>query len=55
MGYHIRHERRCSSRTKILFCTAGVLLRCLRGATSTHSDGDDGADFCAEGDAYSPR
>ena len=45
VGYHIRHERRCSSRTKILFCTAGVLLRCLRGATSTHSDGDDGADF----------
>ena len=28
-----------------MFCTAGVLLRCLRGATSTHSDGDDGADF----------
>ena len=45
VGYHIRHERRCSSKTKILFCTAGVLLRCLRGSKASRSDSDDGADF----------
>ncbi|KAH8059015.1 helicase [Aureococcus anophagefferens] len=47
VGYHIRHERRVSSRTKLLFCTAGVLLRMLRGF-SDDGDGGDGDD----GDAF---
>ncbi|KAH8067894.1 helicase [Aureococcus anophagefferens] len=43
VGYHIRHERRVSSRTKLLFCTAGVLLRMLRASrTARRRRGGDG-------------
>lgn len=31
VGYQIRLENRCSARTRLLFCTTGVLLRKLIG------------------------
>lgn len=45
-GYHIRHERRVTKRTKLLFCTAGVLLRTLRGFEEEDED-----DFVEEEEA----
>ena len=51
IGYHIRHERRCSSRTKILFCTAGVLLRCLRGGLDG-KEGSNGRDRDDDGVSF---
>jgi len=50
VGVHIRHERRVTGRTKIVFCTAGVLLRCLRGF-----DDDEDADGDADDDDHQGR
>jgi HrpA-like RNA helicase len=30
VGYQIRLERRCSDKTRLLFCTTGILLRRLQ-------------------------
>jgi len=31
VGYHVRLQRKASAKTKLLFCTTGILLRLLHG------------------------
>jgi HrpA-like RNA helicase len=52
VGYHIQGEKRVSANTRLLFCTTGILLQCMKSDPAlqhvTHVIVDEGTNVPRE-------